>query len=779
MNFILKSNRASLTRQIRPVWCCSIALLAPFLGGSTERWAQGVVLLLIGGLVVFHPPRSCGFRGFFLSVVALPVLGAFSFLPAAWFGIPAWRWKLLGAGIALPPTLSPQPWISTECLVLLAAGILWIYWLARQSWNRDEREMMAGVFTGGASLLAAVALITFYCKTPVVFWHSERGFGPFPNRNQTGSFFAISGILALACTYENFRAQKIRALFFGIASSVIVTALITSYSRAAVILFFAGAGVWIASLAAVARSAKPAAFGGSVLILTAAGFLIFGGHTLERFQGAEGVSFGFRRLIYHDALALIRSSPWSGTGLGNFAGVFSMFRNASAMPSRILHPESDWLWLAAECGWAAVALVVFAIVMLAKRIFPLTRGTHRRIRLAAASAALVFALHGLVDVAGHRLGSVVPGLFVLGLALNNPVAVRPQKFAAPAFILTALATGVAECVWLCAVFQGWILPGAVGVSALKKQAQIFLTAKDFPDATAAATQAIAWAPLDWELYFSRGTAEAASGNTAQALEDFQRVNLLESTSPTVTFEEGKIWLGLQPSFAAIPWRETLRRCVPGGEPEYYAQMLGFVNGVPELRRIMHALAQGNFDLELIWLRDATTVEFGEVSTAILKNDPALRALNDLQKTAFFRLWSQRGNAEELMQLLTTNPQWQPFAWRRIAEHLATRGDAKGACETAFKYLTTPALPKLSRTEDIDGLKHRLLLNPGDYRTGYALFTGLTEQKKSDEAMGVLRGMTSRPDCPRYFYFLEAKLAFQTQQYAAAWNALKKFDPDRK
>jgi O-antigen ligase/Flp pilus assembly protein TadD len=775
MHFAKKSTRARFG-QIRPVWCCSIALLAPFLGGSTERWAQGIVLMLIGGLVVFHPPRSCGARGFFLSTVALLCTGALSFLPAAWFGIPGWRWKLLGADIALPPTLSPQPWISAECFVLLCAGVLWICWLAQQSWDRGEREMMAGIFSGGAALIAAVALVAFYCKTPVAFWHSERGFGPFPNRNQTGNFFMLGGIIALACTYENFRAKKIRALFFAVALAVIVAALVTSYSRAAVLLFFIGACLWIASLAVVARSAKPAAFCASALILIAAGFLVFGGHTLERFQGGEGVSFGFRRLIYRDALALIRASPWSGTGLGNFAGVFPLFRNASAMPSRILHPESDWLWLAAEGGWPALALVFFAVAMLAKRIFPLNFGTHRRLRLAASAAALAFVLHGLVDVPGHRLGSVLPGLFVLGLALNNPAAAHPQRFAPLAFVLAAIAVGASGCVWLFTGFQNQILPGETGVRALRNRAQIFLAAENFTDAESEATRAIAWAPLDWELYFLRGAAEARAGNLPRALDDFQRANLLESTSPAVTFDEGKIWLGCQPSFAAIPWRETLRRCVPGGEPEYYAQMLAFVNGVPELRRMMHALARGNFALELVWLRESTAAEFGEFSTALLKNDPALHAADDLQKTAFFRLWSQRGDAAELMRLLSANPQWQPLAWRQIAENLAANGDAKGACETAFKFLSAPALPKIQRAEETGELRRRLLLNPGDFRAGYALYAALAESKNDGEAMEVLHGMTSRADCPPYFHYLEARLAFQTGQYAAAWSALEKFEP---
>ncbi len=596
----------------RPAACCVIVLLAPFLGGSTERWSQGIVLLLLAALVFLYPPRTWGqplFAGVMLFFIALAVP---SFLPAAWFAVPLWRQEFLRAGIQAGSLLSPQPWISFECVVLLLAGILWIYWLTLQEWTPGERRWMTGVFVAGAAVLAAVALVTFYGGWPVSFWHSERGFGPFPNRNQSGDFFAISGILAVACACESFRGKKYSAIWFVLAAAVIGAALVVSYSRAGVILFFTGSILWVASLGLVSRSMKLIAISASLLMALAAAFLLFGGATLERFQGSAGVTWGFRRLITQRCVfGMIHASPWCGIGLGNFEGVFAFFRKESAMESRIIHPESDWLWLWSEMGLPAVLVVLAGVVILSRRVVPLARGTGRRLRLAAACSALVFAVHGLVDVSGHRLGSALPGLFVLGLALNNPAPLRENREnrrARAGFRLIAILPGIVGAVWFCAVLQGRMLPGEIGVASNRQRAVTLVSQQQYPAAVAVTTQALAWAPLDWQLYFTRGMAGAYNWRLQSAREDFQRANLLESTSPLTTFDEGRIWLSCAPLYAVSPWRETLRRCPPQDAGPDYDQMLGYASGNPALRRALHSLANGRFDLELIYMGGAAPEE---------------------------------------------------------------------------------------------------------------------------------------------------------------------------
>jgi len=79
---------------------------------------------------------------------------------------------------------------------------------------------------------------------------------------------------------------------------VLGTALVLSYSRAAVLLFFAGALAWVIALGFISRSPKGPAACASLLVVAASAFLIFGGATLHRLQSSDAVTLGFRKAIY-------------------------------------------------------------------------------------------------------------------------------------------------------------------------------------------------------------------------------------------------------------------------------------------------------------------------------------------------------------------------------------------------------------------------------------------------------------------------------------------------
>src|SRR5258708_24250439 len=110
------------------------------------------------------------------------------------------------------------------------------------------------------------------------------------------------------------------------------------------------------------------------------------------------------------------ASPWCGVGLGNFRALFPLYRSASINQQSVWHPESDWLWLAAESGWLAVGLALGLAVAVLRGAFPLTQGSRRHLRAAALAAGIAALLHSTFDVPGHRLGSALLALFVIVLA---------------------------------------------------------------------------------------------------------------------------------------------------------------------------------------------------------------------------------------------------------------------------------------------------------------------------------------------------------------------------
>src|SRR4029077_9733957 len=91
---------------------------------------------------------------------------------------------------------------------------------------------------------------------------------------------------------------------------------------------------------------------------------------------------------------------------------------------RALHPESDWLWLWTELGWPAVVLTIVGIALLVNRVFPLRVGTNQGYRLAALIAALLLAIHGIIDVSGHQVGTAFAAVFLLGLSRLRSLCAR-------------------------------------------------------------------------------------------------------------------------------------------------------------------------------------------------------------------------------------------------------------------------------------------------------------------------------------------------------------------
>src|SRR5579862_6871113 len=292
-----------------------IAFAAPFLGGATRPWSEGVVLILLGLLAIIWPPKTFGSRGFACALAGVFLSAAGAFLPAKWFGIPAWRGTLeTDLAISLSPTLSPQPWLTGNALLLLLAGLTWIYWLSLQTWNSASRRFLVRGLVLVIALLATLSLALYAAKVTLPFWLStERGFGPFPNRNQTANLFAISGILAVACAYEDGRSHKLLGLAWLLPMSAIVFALFAGYSRAALLVFMGGLCFWMISVSVARRSGKMAAIALAAVFLVLAAFFFGGGDLLTRFR-VEGAEIGLRGVIHKETLGLIASSPWLGIG---------------------------------------------------------------------------------------------------------------------------------------------------------------------------------------------------------------------------------------------------------------------------------------------------------------------------------------------------------------------------------------------------------------------------------------------------------------------------------
>src|SRR6266513_1727058 len=667
-----------------------LPVLACFLGGGTQKWGEGIVVAFLGLYLLGRPPHFSLGLAANLVLLAFVVWSLIAFLPASWFFQPDWRATYLNDfGISLPPTLSPQPWISLTCLCSFVAGLSWLYLVCAQQLELREARLQLRLFTAGIVLLAAICILFWLAKTAPPFWHNERNFGPFPNRNQTGNLFGLTAIMILACGQDDLRKGRKRWILWGAALALMVTAIILNFSRAGIGILVAGSALWLGVFSLRQRSPSRIALVVSFLLLLLTALLLFGGQTLERFHlrnlANAGISSDFRWRIFSDVFQLIRDSPWAGIGLGNFEDVFAIFRAASYSDRRAIHPESDWLWIWTELGWVAVVLVIVGLVFIIRKVFPLREGTNQRYRLATLIAAILFALHGLVDVSGHRVGTFLSAALLLGLSLHRPHELKPARSMSILFRLLGLILLVAGVSWVVAARGQKLLPGSVGITNAKRLATIHNRERNFTETVADTTTGLKWAPLDWELYFSRAIAEAQLKQTDNALADFRRARFLEQVSYELPLAEGNVWLTSQPVLAATAWREALRRAGPERAGVFSSMLTKASLRSPEVSRILAELGVGRHDLALPYLARISGAEFNRALAKVLENDPDLKSFSETEKLALFDYWSNRGDASELSRATEQHPDWLPYAWLGLAKYDASKNDFRAAYELTQKY----------------------------------------------------------------------------------------------
>jgi O-antigen ligase len=785
-----------------PRWSLALLpLLCVGLGGGTERWSQGIILVLLGVLLLVAPPRlslgwklNCVLAGLF----ALALTG---FLPARWFGLPAWRTSMVeDFGFVLPATLSPQPWLTAERCVLFLAGICWFYLLATINWTAGERIRAGQLFGAGVVALAAAFLLLLRLGIVVPIWPTERHFGPFPNRNQTADFLAIGALPVLACVQLAWRAgRRGAALGWIVGWLVIALASFTSFSRAGVILLFGGTGCYVlvqawrawnrhngASGAAAGKLDRwrNGALGVSLVAILLSAFMLFGGETLDRFtprtatSTVQAVTTEFRLRIQSDALQMIRASPWCGIGLGNFPAVFPLFRVRSALPARAIHPESDWLWMVAELGWPALALVLAGLALLRPGIWPWHRAADRPLRTAAALALPMFALHSFVDVSAHRLGTCFCAVFVLGLALRGegpqmPIFRLPARWPGPLFRLLGVLLAVAGGVWIQEARHVLLLPGEVGVNALQAQAESAAADRDYRRVEQVLDKAVDWAPLDWISYFTRGGARVYLARYDDAAADYQRARLLEPFFGEVPVDEARTWLANGQAAQAVHGLVEACRREPGRAAEFMNRVDNVAPRDAAFFQQMGRVARGNPALLLLpFLEQLRPPQSGDFIAACLRADPELQRLSPAQKTLFFRAWAQYGDAAGLAVQMARRPEWQPWGWRWWADACARGGAYEEACRIATRFATPPAVPAAGDGESLSqaDLEQQAAAAPGDAALALRLFRAQKMTGDLPAARAALRRISAAPGAPAYFLYLQAVTAADAADWTASWNA---------
>jgi tetratricopeptide (TPR) repeat protein len=283
------------------------------------------------------------------------------------------------------------------------------------------------------------------------------------------------------------------------------------------------------------------------------------------------------------------------------------------------------------------------------------------------------------------------------------------------------------------------------------------------------------APLNWELYYKRGFAEAASHSPrAETLRDFAIARYLLPNWAEVYLKEGQVWAAAgEPDFAFDVWWEGMQR-LPQEATHLYDRIFAMIKSEPALVDRWRQLGEDNKECLLIYFRSADRIGFEIELERLLSDDRQLRSFTSDELHLLFRAWYEKGDKLRLAQTLQEHQEWQQIAWRELARAYGDYQDYRQAYETAQKFVPHPELPQPNSQESVETLKTRFMANRTNPAAGLALYSAQMREGQVDNALVTLHEIATLRGAPKSLSYLEAEARSQNGQWKEAWEAMKRF-----
>ncbi len=667
------------------------AAVAMFFCRVAQEGSIGLFLVIAGAALILFPPairvdrKLCGFG------LALLLLSSLALLPHSLLPEPAWRQSLASAGIPLPLSITPHPRETWFWLGILAAGIcIGLFGLAHPMGSRAQLiPAVAAVAVCGT--YASLAMYAYHSRKEYPFAPDSDSFGFFPNRNHMATFLAIGSVLSLGILNVAFRRRHwVAGAIAASTLAVCVWALVFySISRGGIVILLVGALLWLAGLGRVHRS-KPllisfaAVFLGGILLLFGSKsvvrhrILVLTGLEKDRVTATESqdgrVPLDGRVLIFRDTFRLIGDYPFTGCGLGAFRYVFPQYREHFVLDVPVIHPESDWLMLAAEAGIPALITLAIGMGWLIHRLWPLRDHPYWPLRWAVLCAAFAALLHGCIDVPAHRpaLGWWILAIAGVGFQVAPRELMRPPRFQHLLFVTTGIATIAFGIPMIRAEWFGG--PSSPPLAPYAEQAVIIGLRVDerLPEAVEAARRAIAAYPLVDVLHFQLAvTLLRLDSKSAEADAALRAQRLIAPIPPRVAMDQGGLFLESDPEKTAQLWTEAIRRAERIDRDEVtskrsallvYRDVLTRASEVPVIQSRMLAVSSGRPDFILVWLELSEPGLVARELSRLSADETFRNALTESERRRFLEIWYRKGDREQLFRWVTGQADWQRAAW---------------------------------------------------------------------------------------------------------------------
>lgn len=588
-------------------WILYLVWITIFLGTfiPSAPWTHqhAVLFGLMGGAMLIAPSPVQLPRLWLILSLTFLLFSALSYLPNHWFPIPEWRTKLESLGVDTGSHVAIQWKHSLEFYGYYAALVFSSLWMMGHRPSSNQLRNLALLFSAG---VAIYCLISLTLKGELTVNQTSAGhFGFFPNRNHTGTYLAMGCICGLGVILQALRDGTYIRLGLGILSSSIssLSILAWSISRGGIILLGSGFILWLLILGRHYLGKHESKALCLISLLAIGCFLLSETQVKTRlvetsekisktsdtsFQpgseafsplenGSEWENVDFRVPTMLDTLEMIKDTPLTGVGAGQFYYTYPQYRERTSTLNYLEqeHPESDWLWAASEFGLpATITLLLLVGVATCYSIKHIRSGRDRAIKAACLVSGLLLAIHGIFDVPGHRLPLAWASFLMFTLSLPTTRLELKKKIGKAGGILSA--TAVLSLTFHLA-WTSWYRPED---SLTSLGNRTYRAVMDFykknsnpqPEDTfitilgrvekgeQLVTEALKILPLDQRLHRAKGCILLPSSQqTSEAYREFEIERALNPNKRNIFIEQGLIVSFYHPEQTVKLWRMALQQ----------------------------------------------------------------------------------------------------------------------------------------------------------------------------------------------------------------------------
>ena len=761
-------------------------LMLVLLGGGDHPIALAFALVLPGACLLIAPPFANPGKWVNIGTLGVLGVGCLAFIPLFYWPDPKWiEVAREEFGLSLPHLLSIQPAISFEALLLAIAGFAWFYVALSFPLNTEGRRRVFFWISVFAGVFASAVIVgnLFGWRYPGT--EGAQIFTFFPNRNQTANLLAVSGVLSFGFAMEGLKKRELPHLVGLLSSVLVVAALMMCLSRAGIVLFFVGLLIWFMIRVCYTSSISYLKLALPVAVAVYCFAVLGGGSAIHRIKdlvsSADAWQGEYRLLVYQDTIGMVEDYALTGAGFGNFSAVFPQYREVSSQDHVAQHPESDLLWLMADGGLLGVAFFAAFLFGVFRWLIPLPNGRGGSYQLIALSALIVFILHGVIDVSGHRPGTVYFAVLVAALAMPPALQSKSTPVLSPRIWRWLGAVLVFfGLLWAAGAGLGLPVFSKVALATHEKRVEQLIEEQDYEAAASELNKALDWSPLQWRYYFRRAQVLLAwRGDKQEASIDFRRAGFVEPTLSTIPYQEGLAWIPYDLGKAISAWREALFRKT--GDPQVtFRAMLSEARDKPGLMSRLKQLSLIDPGIRTILMTSIGREEFLKELEIELTREPSLKQFDKSQRTELIETWIMSGDLDSVQNYLETYGSTLDREWYLWSKLRYQQARFEEAVELIREAVPVPEIPGVgSDDKNLQRVERSFAADPTNPVKGTALFQIHFERGEDEEALKVLELLSKMRVAPAFTHYWRGELLFRKQDYIDSWNAFDTYLKHRK